>query len=55
MKKHRRGQTGKGIADNLANLGIRLDSQAINCSFGKKLINKGTDSILSILNMESQK
>ena len=48
MKKNRRGQTGEGIADNLANLGIRLASQVINSSFGKKLINKGIDSIPSI-------
>ena len=48
MKKNRRRQTGKGIADNLVNLGIRLGSQAINSSFGKKLINKGIDSIPSI-------
>ena len=48
MKKNRHGQTGEGIADNLANLGIRLASQVINSSFGKKLINKGIDSIPSI-------
>ena len=47
-KKNRRRQNGKGIADNLANLGIRLSSQAINSSFGKKLRNKGIDSIPSI-------
>ena len=47
-KTNRRGQTGKGIVDNLANLGIRLGSQAINSSFGKKLISKGIDSIPSI-------
>ena len=46
MKKTRRVQTGKGIADNLANL--RLDSQVINSYFGKKLRNKGIDSIPSI-------
>ena len=34
-KKNRCRQTGKRIADNLANLGIRLGSQAINSSFGK--------------------
>ena len=33
MKKNRRRQTGKGIVDNLANLGIRLSSQATNSSF----------------------
>ena len=48
MKKNRPRQTGKGIADNLANLGIKLGSQAINSSLGKKLINKGIDNIPSI-------
>ena len=49
MKKNRPRQTGKGIADNLANLGIKLSSQAINTSLDKKLINKGIDNIRSIL------
>ena len=48
MKKNSRRQTVKRIADNLANLGVRLGSQAINSSFSKKLINKGIDSITSI-------
>ena len=47
-EKSRLRETRKGIADNLANLGIRLGSKAINSSFGKKLINKGTDSLPSI-------
>ena len=48
MGKNKRKQTGKGHASSLANLGIRLRSQAINSTFGKKLINKGIDSIPSV-------
>ena len=51
MRKNKCKQTGKGIASNLANLGITihlLGSQAINSTFGKKIINKGIDSIPSI-------
>ena len=48
MKKNSRRQTVKRIADNLANLGVRLGSQAINSTFGKKLINKGIDSMPNI-------
>ena len=47
-EKNKRKQTGEGLASNLANLGIRLSSQAINSTFGKKLINKGIDSIPSV-------
>ena len=48
MRKNKRKQTGKGLASNLANLGIRLGSQAINSTLGKKLINKATDSIPNV-------
>ena len=37
-RKLRWVQTGKGLADNLANLGISLGSKAINSVIGKKLI-----------------
>ena len=55
MRKSKRKQTGKGHASNLANLGIRLGSQAINSTFSNKLTNKGIDSMPSDLNMGSQK
>ena len=48
MKKNRLRETRKRITENLANLGIRLGSKAINSSFGKKLINKGIDGLPSI-------
>ena len=47
-RKNKCKQTEKGLASNLANLGIRLGSQAINSTFGKKIINKGIDSIPSV-------
>ena len=48
MRKSKRKQTGKGHASNLANLGIRLGSQAINSTFSNKLTNKGIDSMPSV-------
>ena len=48
MRKNKCKQTGKGLANNLANLGIRLSLQAINSTFGKKIINKGIDCIPSV-------
>ena len=48
MRKNKRKQTGKGLASNLVNLGIRLGSQALNSTLGKKLINKGIDSIPNV-------
>ena len=42
-----RAQTGKGLAANLANLGIRFSSKAINPVIGKKLIDKGIENILN--------
>ena len=48
MRKSKRKQTGKGHASNLANLRIRLGSQAIKFTFCKKLINNGIDSISSV-------
>ena len=55
MRKNKCKQAGKGLASNLANLGIRLGSQAINSTFGKKLINKGIDSIPSVFKYDVSK
>ena len=48
MRNNKRKQLGKGIGENLAKLGFEMESRAINSSLGKKLINKGVDSIASI-------
>ena len=48
MRNNKRKQLGKGIGENLAKLGSEMESRAINSSLGKKLINKGVDSIASI-------
>ena len=44
----RRGQTGKEIADSLANLGISMGLKAINSVIGKKIIDKWIENIPSI-------
>ena len=48
MRRRRRAQTGSGLASNLASLGLNMRSKAINSVLGKKLINKGIDSIPSV-------
>ena len=48
-RKLRRAQTGKGLAENLANLGIRMGSKAINSLLGKKLIEKGIENIPALV------
>ena len=45
MKKR---QSGKGMASNLAKIGLTMGSKAVNSSFGKKLINKGIDNMPNI-------
>ena len=47
-RNSRRTQTGKGLADNLANLSISMGSKAINSVIGKKLIDKGIEIIPNI-------
>ena len=47
-KASKKEQTGKGLASDLAKIGINLGSQAINSNIGKKIINKGIDSIPNI-------
>ena len=49
-----RRQSGKGLAGNLAKIGLEMGSQAINSSFGKKII-KGWITYQIYLDMESQK
>ena len=48
-RKLRRAQTGKGLAENLANLGIRMGSKVINSLLGKKLIEKGIENIPALV------
>ena len=47
MRK-KRAKIGSGLASNLASLGLKMGSKAINSVLRKKLINKGIDSIPSI-------
>ena len=42
------GHSGRGLASNLAKAGPELGSKALGSEFGKKLINKGIDSIPNI-------
>ena len=48
-------QSGQGLASSLAKAGIELGTKALGSEFGKKLINKGIDNILNILNLEFPK
>ena len=49
------GQSGRGLASNLAKTGLELGSKALGSEFGKKLINKGIDSILNIFKFGASK
>ena len=49
-----RRQSGKGLAGNLAKIGLEMGSQAIKSSSGKKII-KGWITYQIYLDMESQK
>ena len=48
MKKNKRKQSGKGLGENLVKMALDLGSRALNSSIGKKLINKGIDSVPNI-------
>ena len=48
MKKNKRKQSGKGLAEDLGKMGFKLGSKALNFSFGRKLINKRIDSTRNI-------
>ena len=50
-----RGQSGRGLASNLAKAGPELGSKALGSKFGKKLINKGIDSIPNIFKFGTSK
>ena len=41
-------QKGSGLASDLAKTGLELGSKALSSEFGRRLINKGIDSIPSI-------
>ena len=49
------GQSGRGLASNLAKTGLELGSKALGSEFGKKLINKGIDSIPNIFKFGASK
>ena len=48
MRRRKRAQTGSGLVSNLASLGLKMGSKAINSVLGKKLRNNGIDSISSV-------
>ena len=49
------GQLGRGLASNLAKTGLKLGSKALGSEFGKKLTNKGIDSIPNIFKFGASK
>ena len=51
----RRAQTGKGLAGNLANLGISMCSKAINSVLGKEIIDKGIENIPNLFRYGASK
>ena len=51
----RRAQTGKGLAGNLANLGISMGSKAINSVLGKEIIDKGIENIPNLFRYGASK
>ena len=46
--RRERKKAGTGVGENLAKLGTEMGSKALKSSFGKRLINKGTDNIPNI-------
>ena len=54
-KKLRGVQTGRGLEENLAKLGLNMGSKAINFVFGKKLIGEGIKQIPNIYKYETSK
>ena len=51
----RRAQIGKGLAGNLANLGISMGSKAINSVLGKEIIDKGIENIPNLFRYGASK
>ena len=50
-----RRQSSKGLAGNLAKIGLEMGLKAVNSSLGRKLINRGVDNISNIFKYGSQK
>ena len=48
-------QKGNGLASDLAKTGLELGSKALGSEFGRKLINKGIDSIPSLFRFGAKK
>ena len=48
-------QSSKGLAGNLAKIGLEMGLKAVNSSLGRKLINRGVDNISNIFKYGSQK
>ena len=48
-------QTGRGIGSNLLKTWLDIGSKALNSEFGKKLINKGIDSIPNVFKFGASK
>ena len=44
-RRQRLSQTGRGLVGDLAKLGIRMGSKAINSAFGKKIIDEGIKQV----------
>ena len=54
-KRKEARQSGKGLASNLAKVGLELGSKVLSSEFGKKLINKGIDNISNIFKFGASK
>ena len=48
-------QSGKGLAGNLAKIGLEIGFKAIKSSLGKRLIYKGVDNIPNIFKYDVSK
>ena len=48
MRRNKSKQTGKGLASDLANLGIKMGSKAIKSVLAKKLIEKGIENMPNV-------
>ena len=45
MRRRKCAQTGSGLASNVARIRLKMGSKAINSVLGKRLLNKGIESI----------
>ena len=50
-----RQQSGKGLGSDFAKIGLNLGSKVLGSEIGKKLINKGIDSIPNIFKFGASK